>query len=69
MPEIKLKAETVALLRRRAIKKGVGCFVCTRILEALGDERELRAWPPGGDQVELPVDGQKAHVQLEIATG
>ena len=43
-----------------------GCFLCSRILEAMdASTRTLRAWPTNGDQIEFPVESQKAHVQLE----
>lgn len=71
MPEIRLKPETVALLKRRALKRrtGLGCFLCSRILESLGPERMLRPWPPRAESADFPVEAQGKHVKLEVACG
>ena len=66
-----LTEETVAMLRKRTVRtvKGekVGCFLCRRILEALGPDRQLREWPVGDrdEQLRFPVESQEAHVRLE----
>lgn len=69
MEPIRLKEETVALLNRRSNKdREEGCQLCKRILESLGPQNELRNWPPGSkaEKVEMPVEGQRNHVQLEL---
>jgi hypothetical protein len=52
-------------------KRAETCFVCKRILESMDEKRNLRDWPPGsggeGRPVELPIEGQHAHVLKEIS--
>ena len=42
------------------------CFLCKRIIEALGSDGELRDWPPGGasDKPDFPVTAQRSHVMV-----
>jgi len=69
-----LSEETLALLRKRTVRtvKGekVGCFLCRRILEALGPDRQLREWPVNDrdEQLHFAVEAQEAHVRLEKAS-
>lgn len=66
-----LSPETITLLkaRRTRVVKGekVGCFLCRRILEALGPKNELRKWPQDGTDEQVPflVPSQAAHIKLE----
>lgn len=62
-----LKPETAEVVRGKA---KAGCFLCKRILQAIGQGNELNDWPPGAggmgeDKPEFPVSGQRNHILLE----
>jgi len=66
--KVRLSPKTKGVIEKRQLNRETerGCFLCTRILEALGPYGELRDWPVGGDNVEFPISGQRKHVLLEV---
>ena len=59
---VALTAETLGAVRERA----KACFMCGFIVEALGPGAELRDWPPGGEEARFPVEGQQAHIRVDV---
>jgi hypothetical protein len=59
---VALTAETLAGVRERA----KSCFMCGFIVEALGRGSELRDWPPGAEEARFPVEGQEAHIRVDV---
>lgn len=68
--KVRLSPETKAVVVKCQLDRTTerGCFLCTRILEALGPNGELRDWPVGGHEVEFPITGQRTHVLLEVGS-
>jgi len=64
MSKVKLRAETLALIRAKAAM----CSMCRRAVESVREDGTLRDWPLGADVVEYPVDAQKYHIGTELRT-
>jgi hypothetical protein len=63
---LKPSAATLELLHRRKVKDGVGCQLCTYILEDLELHGRLTGYPlelQGGAR--FPVESKLTHLELE----
>ena len=59
MIEIELTPETMKALGSRSVRNGIGCFVCSIILENAKDGKLT-------DSKKISLQGQLAHLQVEF---
>jgi hypothetical protein len=63
-PVVKLREETLLVVKDKA---ALGCFLCRRVLAAIGPDNLLRDWPQDGEhKPEFSVEAQKYHLLGEL---
>lgn len=61
-----LSDETLALLKKRRPRNGIGCFLCRLIVLDHEKHGFLTGYPKNhGGENQFPVDGKLAHITLE----
>lgn len=68
--EYELSPETIALLKRRKMKRnGEGCWLCGIILRDFEEHKTLTDYPKDhNNQGVFPVEGKLKHIELEKAS-